>query len=239
MLLSREVSGACCDNTNVACLVIGSATDTTTYNDTNPQYVAYLDGFNTNPKNSLYFVRTCSGSDVCDCATGSGGLMSYYQVLTDCARLTWDSAGTLNTTTIKQVTTGSSFVIYATPPSNTTALGNQTCTVNVGWFYGSAWNYKSFSYILVTQACYVSKIEWTTTGFSIANQVYTVLANTITITTSLATQTNPCGYTVTYELLNTTGLTAADSTVFSYTAGSPGTISIYTANNAKVWATPY
>ena len=166
-------------------------------------------------------------------------MLTTYSVKTNCAILTWDSAGTQNTTTSLSVATGTAFAIYATAPASTTAFGSQTCTVTIGWSLSGTWYTSSFNYNVVTQACYVSSLAWTTSGFSIANQVYTVLASEISITTSLATQTNACGYTVTYELLNTTGLVAADSTVFSYTAGSPGTITIYTANNAKVWASPY
>ena len=44
---------------------------------------------------------------------------------------------------------------------------------------------------------------------------------------------------MTYQLLNTTGMVAADSTVFTLTNGSLNTISIYTTNSAKAWATPY
>ena len=127
-------------------------------------------------------------------------------------------------TTPLSVVTGQAFAIYATPPANTTAFGSQTCTVNVGWSLDNVWKNATFSFQVVTRACYVTSLDWTTAGFTIANQVYSILQNTISITTSLATQTNACGYTVTYELLNTTGLVAADNTVFNYIAGSPGTI---------------
>jgi len=82
-------------------------------------------------------------------------------------------------------------------------------------------------------ACNANTLSWTTTGFSIATQTYYVSDPTITITASLATQTNACGYAITYSLINAADSSAADSTVFTLTTGTPNSISISTTNQAK------
>jgi len=63
-------------------------------------------------------------------------------------------------------------------------------------------------------ACNAATLAWTTTGFTIPAQTYFVYDTAKTITGSLATQTNACGYTVTYQLLKS-DFTAVDNTVFT------------------------
>ena len=55
----------------------------------------------------------------------------------------------------------------------------------------------------------------------------------MTVTASLATQTHSCGYAITYSLLKSPALTAADNTVFTLSMASPNSIAISTSNHLK------
>lgn len=82
-------------------------------------------------------------------------------------------------------------------------------------------------------ACNANSLAWTTSGFTIAAQTYYVYDAAKTVTASLATQTNACGYAVTYSLLVQTTFVAADSAVFTLISGTPNTISIATSTFSK------
>ena len=67
----------------------------------------------------------------------------------------------------------------------------------------------------VVAQCYVTSLTWATSGFSIADQVYGISDPAISISADFLTA-NACGYDVTYQLLNTTDLSVADSSVFTF-----------------------
>jgi len=81
--------------------------------------------------------------------------------------------------------------------------------------------------------CNANSLAWTTGGFSIPDQSYYVKDVAKVVTASLATQTNACGYAITYSLLTSPGLAAADSAVFTVTLASPNSINIFTTNYQK------
>lgn len=91
----------------------------------------------------------------------------------------------------------------------------------------------TFPFSLDVKPCDANTLAWTTGGFTIAAETYYVYDAAKTITASLATQTNACDYVVTYALLNEGSLTAADSSVFTVTSGTPNTINIVTSTFSK------
>ena len=67
----------------------------------------------------------------------------------------------------------------------------------------------------VVASCYVTSLSWMTSGFTISNQVYSISDAAISIPADFV-KSNDCGYPASYQLLNSTDLSTADPSVFTF-----------------------
>ena len=215
------------------------ATDLTTTMTT-----AYLDPIVTKPATGSWYIRGyCTDPLFGDCATGVSPLVAAYTVSISPAAcqslLWWDAACTQSCTTSTSITESSeALTITAKVTSIAQPVAINSCSLRFGWVTSTGGaQTDGFTFNLNVLACNANSLAWTTGGFTIAAQTYYVYDTATTITASLATQTNACGYTVTYSLLMYPLLAPADPTVFTIISGTPNTISIATSTISK--AGPY
>ena len=206
------------------------ATDLTTTMTT-----AYLDPIVTKPATGSWYIRGyCTDPLFGDCATGVSPLVAAYTVSispADCQSLLWwDAACTQSCTTSTSITESSEALTITAKVTNIAqAVTTNACSLRIGWTStasGGTPTTETFPFSLNVLVCDANSLAWTTGGFTIAAQTYYVYDTATTITASLATQTNACGYTVTYSLLMYPSLAPADPSVFTIISGTPNTISI-------------
>jgi len=211
---------------------------------------SYLDPVTTYPSTGSFIVSHYTST------RGWASCNTYIHALyisdsspgTDCADLLfWDTACTSNAWssiyTLSSLT--HAFKITAKAPStNTLTTVSTTCTLAIDWYStstGTLIGFTDITFVLNRIPCNAHTLAWSTASYTIPSLTYYVSETALTTPASLATQTNACGYTVTYELLNgPTVATAADNTVFTLTPSStsPSSISIYTTNTAKFGTYP-